>query len=132
VKPKGLWGAAVRVAVSLAFAGIFYLVWMGAFLLTRTLESPILEALGWLLAPVVTAAGFTIGMLLGESGAGRRKSGFLRVFLWPLIGCVIGAVSVAWLGPMLIVFGMLAAGAASAALRELVLWRRRQGHDAGG
>jgi hypothetical protein len=123
MKPKGLWEAFGRVALSLAFAGVFYLVWMGAFLGVRTLESPILEALGWLLAPFVTAAGFTVGMLLGESGAGRRKIGFLRVAIWPLVGCAVGAGSVVWMGPMLIVFGMLAAGTASVALREWVLWR---------
>ena len=118
MKPKGLWKAFVRVALSLAFAGTFYLLWMGVFLATRKLGSPILEALGWLFAPVVTAAGFTIGILLGEGRVGRRTAGFLRVALWPLIGCAIGAVSVYWAGPMLIVFGMLAAGTASVALRE--------------
>jgi hypothetical protein len=123
MKPSGLWGAFARVALSLAFAGIFYLFWMGAFLLGRNLVSPILLALVWLLAPVVTASGFTIGTLLGESRAGRRKGGFLRVAIWPLIGCAVGAASVVWMGPMLIVFGMLAAGTASVAMREWVLWR---------
>lgn len=132
MKPEGLWGALVRVALSLAFGGIFYLIWMGAFLLARKLGSPFLEALGWLLAPIVTAFGFTIGIRLGERGAGRGRAGFMRVAIWPLIGCAIGAWSVYWLGPMLIVLGMLVAGTASVALRELVLWRSRQRPDAGG
>ncbi len=46
---------------------------------------------------------------------------FFQIYIWPLIGCSIGAGAVYWFGPMLIVFGMFVVGTASVALREMVL-----------
>jgi hypothetical protein len=117
--PRRFWKALVRIAVSLLCAIVFYLVWMVAFLLTTGLESPVAETILWLLAPVITAAGFATGIAVRERLSGKARSHFLRIFLWPLIGCAIGAGIVYPLGPMLIGFGMLAAGTASMALREV-------------
>ena len=116
--PRTLWGALGRVAFSLLCAGASYSVWLAAFLLTTKLESSIVEAILFLLAPVLTAAGFTVGILVLERRTGKGRTRFLRIFIWPLIGCAIGAGVVYWFGPMLIVFGMFAAGTVSVALRE--------------
>lgn len=114
-----LWQVFVRAAVSLLCAGIFYFAWMAVFLLAAGLDSSV--TILWLLAPVTTATGFATGSAVSERLTGARKTKFLRLFTWPLIGCVIGAVAVYGFGPMLIVFAMLAAGTASVVLREVVL-----------
>jgi hypothetical protein len=122
-----LGGVAVRIASSLLGAGVFYGAWMAAFLLATKLHSPAVEAILWLLAPVITAIGFAAGVVIAQRITGNGRDGFLRVFVWTLIGCAIGAGIVYWFGPMLIVFGMFAAGVVSVALREVVmLWRKRR------
>jgi hypothetical protein len=93
---------------------------MAAFLLNARLDSSVVEAILWLLAPVITAAGFATGIAVRERLAGPKRSRFLRILLWPLIGCAIGAGLVYSFGPMLIVFAMLLTGTASIALREVV------------
>lgn len=100
---------------------------MALFLLTGSPDSPVVEAILWLLAPVMTAAGFALGIALFERLAGQNRTAFLHIFLWPLVGCAIGAGVVYWFGPMLIVFAMFAAGTASIALREVYLWHRSEG-----
>ncbi len=57
-------GALIRVALALAGAGVFYVAWLAAFLLLNKLEVSVIEAALWLLAPVVTAAGFTTGIVV--------------------------------------------------------------------
>jgi hypothetical protein len=118
--PRRFWKSLVRIAFSLLCALVFYLVWMVAFLLTTGLESTAAETILWLLAPVITAAGFATGIAVRERLAGKARPRFLRIFLWALVGCVAGAGLAYPLGPMLAVFGMLAAGTASIALREVV------------
>jgi hypothetical protein len=110
--------AFARVISSLLFAGIFYSAWLAAFLLTVGLDNPVLEAIAWLSAPAATAAGFATGIAIFERLTGASRPRFLHILAWPLIGCAIGAGAVYWFGPMLIVFGMFAAGTASVALRE--------------
>ena len=56
------------------------------------------------------------------------KSKFLATFKWTLIGCTLGAAAVVYFGPMLIVFGMFAAGTASMVVRELLLAAQRDNH----
>jgi len=73
-----------------------------------------------LLAPVVTAAGFAVGITVAERLGKRDEPSFIRIYVWPLVGCAIGATVVYPFGPMLIVFGMFAAGTASVAVREIV------------
>ncbi len=77
------------------------------------------KALLRLSAPVTTAAGFALGIALFERLAGHSRTAFLRIFLWPLVGCAIGDGVVYWFGPMLIVFAIFAAGTASIAIREV-------------
>lgn len=117
---RRLWKALARIAFSLLWATLFYMAWMVAFLWTMGLESPLAEAALWVIAPVITAVGFATGITLGERLWGKTRPRFLRVFLWPLIGCAVGAGIVYWLGPMLIVFAMLFTGTASVAIREAV------------
>ncbi len=119
--------ALVRIAFSLLCASIFYLAWMAVFLLATSADSPAVETILWLLAPVVTAAGFATGAAIMERRAGKTRVPFLRIYLWPLIGCAAGAGAVYWFGPMLIVFAMLAAGSASIALRETVGFLKGEG-----
>jgi hypothetical protein len=114
------WRAIIRIAFSLVCAIIFYITWMAAFILVTRLDSPMLETMLWLLAPVITAAGFAAGITVRERLAGQKRPRFLRIFLWPLIGCAIGAGLVYSFGPMLIVFAMFFTGTASMALREMV------------
>jgi hypothetical protein len=83
------------------------------------------EVVGWLSAPVATATGFATGIAIFEHLTGASKTRFFRLFKWPMIGCAIGAGAVYWFGPMLIVFGMFAAGTASVALREVMLSFRK-------
>ena len=113
--------AFARVVLSLFCAGVFYFVWMGAFILSARLDNSVVEAVFWLLAPIATAAGFAAGIVIFDRLTGTSGPGFLSLFVWPLIGCAIGAGIVFWFGPMLIVFGMFAAGTASVVLREVVL-----------
>lgn len=116
-----LWGGFARVAFSLLCAGIFYSLWLGAFILFAESGRSFVKVIGWLSAPMATATGFATGIVILEHLARKSRTNFLRVFTWPLIGCAIGAAAVYWFGPMLIVFGMFAAGTASVALREVVL-----------
>lgn len=117
---KYLWIALRRVAVSLLCGGAFYLVWMAIFLFATKLDNAVVEGLLWILAPVVTAAGFATGIVLFDRLVIATKHRFFPVLLWPLVGCAAGAGVVYWFGPMLIVFGMLVAGTASIALREVL------------
>lgn len=120
MKSRYLWRAMARVALSFLFAALFYAAWMSIFLLASDLDSSVVRAILWLLAPVVTAAGFASGIAILERRDKTSRSQFLQIYVWPLTGCAIGAGAVYWLGPMLIVFGMLAVGAVSVALREIV------------
>ena len=122
---RTLWRAFVKVMVSLLCAGVSYSVWLAAFLFAADMDSPVVEVIGWLSAPVATAAGFATGVAISEHLARTGKASFPRIFVWPLIGCAMGAGAVYWFGPMLIVFGMFAFGTASIALREIALIIRR-------
>lgn len=121
---RALWGVFIRIAASTLCGGIAYVIWLAVFLLISGLKSPAVEVLGWMSGPVVTAAGFASGVAISERLTKARGSRFLRIFVWPLIGCTFGAAVAYWFGPMLIVFGMLAFGTASIALREMILWSR--------
>ncbi len=122
---RRLWGALIRTAVSLLCAGVFYSAWLAVFLLAARLDNQAVEAILRLLAPVITAAGFTAGIATLEHLTGDNRPELLRIFIWPLVGCAVGAGAVYWFGPMLIVFGMLVTGTASVALREIVRLSRK-------
>ena len=124
-------GVPTRVLVttvsSIVCAGVFYWLWMAAFLTAFPSCGPVLRGLLWMTAPVVTATGFALGIWFWERSDGPGRN-FLRVLAWPLIACALGAAAVYWYGPMLIVFGMFAAGTASVVLREVVAARSKGGH----
>ena len=113
----------VSVVISLVCGGAFYFGWMAVFLLALKLDRPVLNALLWPLAPVITAAGFAVGVVIAQRLTGAERSGFVRVYRWPLVGCIVAAAAVYPVGPMLIVFAMLAAGTVSVALREITVTR---------
>ena len=115
-----LWEAVLRLASSLLGAGVFYTAWMAAFFAATRSGSVIAETVLWLLAPVMTAAGFAVGVTMAERLAKKQRTSFIRIYVWPLVGCAIGAAVVYPFGPMLIVFGMFAAGTVSVAIREVV------------
>ena len=117
---KSLSALVIRIVLSAACAGITYFAWMGLFLLLRDSIGSLARGILWVAAPVATAMGFAAGILIHERVTEARKATFASILVWPLVGCAIGAVVVCWWGPMLIVFGMFAVGAASVVLRELV------------
>ena len=119
-------GAALKMAASVLCAGMFYAVWLAVFLLAAEFNNPGVQGFSWMAAPVVTAAGFALGVVIVERLVGVGEARFLAIFIWPLTGCVIGALAVYWYGPMLIVFGMFAVGTASVALREIMLHVQRR------
>ncbi len=119
------FGVLARVSLSVVGAGAFYFCWLAACLTAYETGNRVLIAAGWLLTPVVTAAGFAAGAALLEPRRSAGGAGFFRILVWPLGACAIGAASVYPVGPMLIVFGMFAAGTASMALRELLLTTKR-------
>jgi len=121
MKFKHLWKLFFKVACSLLFAAVFYTVWLSAFLQVSHLGNSVVEAIGMFLAPVTTAAGFAAGIAIYELLTKTEKTRFFSNFLWPLVGCAVGFGAVYWYGPMLIVFGMFVAGAASVTIRELLL-----------
>lgn len=123
---KSLLGAFARVTSSLLFSGIFYIGWMAVFIPAFKTGNPVLQTIGWLSAPVVTAAGFAAGIWIAERLIGPRTTRFSRIFTWPFVGCTVGAGAVFWFGPMLIVFGMFLAGTASVVVREVVAGNREQ------
>ncbi len=121
-----LYRLLVKTLVSVLWAGLTYFVWMGVFLFVSPFDNAILEAIMWVSAPIATAAGFTLGILLMERRAGERSASFARIFMWPLFGCIAGAVSVYWFGPMLIVFGMFVLGTVGVVLREVIMYRKSE------
>jgi hypothetical protein len=117
---KSLFGLFVRVIVSVAFAGVFYVGWMAVAIPILKSDLFFAKVLCWLSAPVVTAAGFVCGIAIFEMLPGARKSKLRDIVLWPLASCYIGAAVVFYFGPMLIVFAMFALGAASIFTKEII------------
>lgn len=121
-------GAAIKIVASVLCAGIFYGIWLAVFLLATEASNDVIQAFCRVAAPVVTAAGFALGVVIVERLVGVSKAGFLQVLVWPLAGCVFGALAVYWYGPMLIVFGMFGLGTASVVLREILLHAQNRHH----
>jgi len=119
------------VGISVVIAGAFFVGWLCVFIPAFKTDSTILRLAGWLSAPVVTALGFASGLWLADRMLRSGEASFLRVLMWPFVGCVLGAAAVFWFGPMLIVFGMFAAGTVSIGVREafLILGYHRSAGD---
>jgi hypothetical protein len=126
VSVKALFGSIIRVVLSVIVSGIFYVGWLAAALpiLESEFVGPVLKVIFWIAAPVVTAFGFAVGVFLFERLPGTRKSQILDIYKWSFVGCAVGAVSVVFFGPMLIVFGMFALGTAAIAIREILIIRK--------
>jgi hypothetical protein len=112
---KSLLGAIRRIVSSLLLAGAFLVVW------AVTGDSVLSLSSSWraICSSVPTAAGFAAGMWLAERRSDTRRTGFLRIFIWPLVGCVVGAVAFFWIGPL--IFSL---GTASLAVREVLAGKR--------
>lgn len=120
MKLKCLFGLFIRIIISVAFAGIFYVGWLAVAIAVLKYGPLFAKVLCWLSAPVVTGAGFASGIAIFELLPGTRKSKLRDIVLWPLAGCTIGAAVVFFFGPMLIVFSMFALGTASILAKEIV------------
>ena len=118
-------GLALRMLLSIIGAGVCYVAWMAVVLTWARDAPPVLRAVSWITAPIATGLGWAVGVWIGEGLTGARATSFLRLLIWPLVGCAIGAAVVYPFGPMLIVFGMFIGGYVSVFLRELALGARR-------
>lgn len=124
---KRLLAIVARVALSVLLAGVFYTGWMAVAI--PTIKSGfgglVVKVVFWILAPIVTGFSFALGPEMFDllsKPAGR--SSFWKTYKWCLTGCVIGGGVVCIFGPMLIVFGMFAAGTLSVAVHEVVTGKR--------
>ena len=84
----------------------------------------VVKAVIWILAPILTGLGFAVGSKIFELLPSADKTRFWETYMWCLAGCAIGG-GILWVcGPMLIVFGMFAAGTMSVVLHEAVRIRK--------
>jgi len=117
---KGLlWKSFLRVVSSLFFGVVFFVIWLATFLLISSIH-PIIEGVLRLISPVITGIGFAVGATILNRLVNVDDGPFLRILIWPLVGCIVGALIVYWFGPMLIVFSMLVLGTFSVLMRELL------------
>ncbi len=112
-----------RLLGSLLGGIIVFAVWLVA-VLVRMPRPPVPPSFAvTLTAPVVTAFGFGLGMLVVERFTQRRQSGFQEAFLWSLVGGTIGTLAMFPFGGMMAGFGLFGLGTAALLIRE-VLWLR--------
>ena len=115
--------ALFRVLGSLLGGIIMFALWLIA-VLARMPRPPVPPSFGaTLTAPVVTAAGCGVGMLVAERLTQRREGGVRGAFLWSLAGGTVGTVAMFPFGGMLAGFGLFGFGAAALIIQE-VLWQR--------
>ncbi len=126
---KRLLGVLVRVALSVIFAGIFYIGWLAIALPTfkSGFGGLVVKAVIWILAPILTGLGFAVGPKIFELLPFTDKTRFWETYKWCLAGCAIGAGIVCVFGPMLIVFGMFATGTMCVVLHEVARIRKEVG-----
>ena len=120
---SAMLSACFRLLGSLLGGIIAFAVWLVAVLI-RMPRPPVPPSLAvTLTAPVVTAAGFGLGMLVAERLTQRRQSGPRGAFLWSLVGGTLGTVAMFPFGGMMAGFGLFGFGLAALLIREvLVLW----------
>jgi hypothetical protein len=109
----------VRVVVPVLGAGIFCGLWLAARLLLRDVQGPVLHGAWSVLAPAVAAIGFAAGTMIAGPLTKAGRARVLHAFLWPLVGCAIGAATVSASGPVRSAVGTLLCGTAAVAIREL-------------
>ena len=107
----------IRLFMAVVTGGVGYMLWLVAFLLLPA--NPMLRTGLWVLAPVVTGLGYGLGARLGERATDTERSSWLSLLLWPVLACGIGALITYQFGSMLVVFGVMVAGALAALVREL-------------
>jgi hypothetical protein len=120
LKSDPAWILLAKLIASLLGAGIAYSIWLATLLWSAGEDRSVVSGYFWILAPITTAAVFAIGIAGIEQLLKSGKSRFINIFTWSFFGCSIGAAAVYWFGPMLIVFGMFAAGTVTIALREII------------
>ena len=114
----------MRILIPVIGGGLFYALWLLVAIPMFRVGSTSGGTLLIIIAPVVTAIGFTIGTLVVESIAKHGSRGLFHAWIWPQVGCIVGAAVVYPFGPMLIVFGMFVLGTFAVALREFRSLRR--------
>lgn len=115
----------LRIVLAVLFAGIFYIGWMAAAIPALKSDlSTTIKAVCWIAAPFVTGLGFAAGHKIAELFQAADKSHFGKLCVWYIAGCATGGGIVYPFGPMLIVFGMFAAGTLSVIVHEIVRIRK--------
>ncbi len=76
-----------------------------------------------LTGPVATAFGFAAGTMLSERLIRGYRMPLSRAILWPLVGCMVGALLIYPFGPTLVVYGTFGMGIVTALTREA--WAKR-------
>jgi hypothetical protein len=113
--------ALVRLGASIIGGTLAFAVWL-IVLLSRMPRPPVPPSyLVTLTAALVTAAGFGIGMLLGERITGCRRSTLRSLYPWCLAGCAGGASLMFPFGGMMAGFGLLGLGATA-----ILAWEMRR------
>ena len=109
----------VRLGAAVVGGILAFAVWL-VVLLSRMPRPPVPPSYSATLsAAVVVAAGFSIGMRLGERGTSCPRSRWLLMFPWCVAGCAGGASLMFPFGGMLAGFGLVGFGAAAVLAWEL-------------
>ena len=117
---SAMLNACVRLLGSLLGGIIAFAVWLVA-VLVRMPRPPVPPSFAvTLTAPVVTAAGFGLGMLVAERLTQRRQSGFRVAYLWSLAGGTIGTLAMFPFGGMMAGFGLFILGTMALLIREVL------------
>ena len=111
--------ACFRLLTALVGGVMAFAVWLIAVLI-RMPRPPVPPSFAvTLTAPVVVAAGFGLGMLVGERLTRRRQGGFRGAFLWSLAGGTVGTLVMFPFGGMMAGFGLLGLGATAVLAWEM-------------
>jgi hypothetical protein len=118
MKMRWVWHFVVRLATAALLGGAFHAAWVALFIFAVSQGAPgVLRATLWLTAPVVTAAGFGLGLTLSRHHEPDPRTRFGRAFVAVLSGCAIGAVVMSPIGPMFVGLGVFGGGLVAAAVR---------------
>jgi len=115
--------ACFRLLGSLLGGIIAFAVWLVA-VLVRMPRPPVPPSFAvTLTAPVVTAAGFGLGMLVAERLTRRSQSGFRGAYLSSLVGGTMGTLAMFPFGGMMAGFGLFFLGTGALLIREVLYLR---------
>jgi hypothetical protein len=111
--------ALVRLGAAVLGGTLAFAVWL-VLLLSRMPRPPVPPSYAATMsAAVVVAAGFSIGMRLGERTTGCPRSRLWLMFSWCLAGCAAGASLMFPFGGMMAGFGLVGLGTATVLAWEL-------------